>query len=60
MNPDASHGLIQHILHTEDAESNTDGAYERFRSIGRRTYKNMFSSNDMCVHIAVNEPQRSH
>ena len=57
MNPDASHGLIQYILHPEDAESNTDGAYER---ISRRTNKNMFSSNDMCVHIVVNEPQRSH
>ena len=61
MNPEASHGLIQHILHPqEDGDSNTDGAYERFQSISRRTYQNMFSSNDMCVHIAVNEPQRSH
>ena len=61
LNPDASHGLIHHILHPqEDGDSNTDGAYERFQTICRRTYKNMFSSNDMCVHIAVNEPERSH
>ena len=53
--------LIQHILHPpEDGDSNTDSAYERFQSISRRTYQNMFSSNDRFVHIAVNEPQRSH
>jgi hypothetical protein len=60
MNTDASHGLIQHILHPpEDGVCNND-AYERFRSISSRTYKNMVSSNDRCVHIAVNEPERSH
>ena len=60
MNPDASHGLIQHILYPEKGVGDTDGAYERFQTISKRTYQNMFSSNDMCVHIAVNEPQRSH
>jgi hypothetical protein len=60
MNPDASHGLIQYLLYPEKVVGDTDGAYERFKSIGKRSYKNMFSSNDMCVHFAVNEPERSH
>ncbi len=62
MNTDASHGLIQHILHPPgDGVSNIEGAYERFRTITKRsTYQNMFSSNDMCVHIAVNEPEQAH
>jgi hypothetical protein len=60
MNADASHGLIQNILYPEKRVGDTDWAYERFRTIGKRTYKNMFSSNDMCVHIAVNEPEQSH
>ena len=60
MNTDASHGLIQHILHPKDGVGDTEEAYERFRTINRRTYHNMFGSNDMCVHIAVNEPQQSH
>ena len=60
MNTDASHGLIQHILHPKDGVGDTEEAYERFRTINRRTYHNMFGSNDMCVHIAVNEPQREH
>ena len=60
-NPDASHGLIQHILYPpKDGVADIEGAYERFRTISKRTYQNMFSSNDICVHIAVNEPQRSH
>ena len=60
MNPDASHGLIQYLLYPEKVVGDTDGAYERFKTIGRRSYKNMFSSNDICVHFAVNEPERSH
>jgi hypothetical protein len=61
MNTDASHGLIQHILHSpEDGVCNVKGAYERFRDIAKCTYKNMFSSNDLCVHIAVNEPEQTH
>jgi hypothetical protein len=60
MNPDASHGLIHYLLHPEKVVGDTDGAYERFKTISKRTYKNMFSSNDMCVHFAVNEPERSH
>ena len=60
MNPDASHGLIQYLLYPEKVVGATDGAYERFKTIGKRSYKNMFSSNDMCVHFAVNEPERSH
>ena len=60
MNPDASHGLIHHILHPPEGVSDIEWAYERFRTISKRTYQNMFSTNDMCVHIAVNEPQRSH
>jgi hypothetical protein len=60
MNPDASHGLIQFLLYPEKVVGDTDGAYERFKTINKRTYKNMFSSNDMCVHFAVNEPERSH
>jgi hypothetical protein len=60
MNPDASHGLINHILHPPDGECDIEGAYKRFRSISKRTYQNMFSSNDMCVHIAVNEPEQIH
>jgi hypothetical protein len=60
MNPDASHGLIQYLLYPEKVSGDTDGAYERFKTIGKRSYKNMFSSNDMCVHFAVNEPERSH
>jgi hypothetical protein len=60
MNTDASHGLIHHILHPPEGGTNIEWAYERFRNISKRTYQNMFSSNDMCVHIAVNEPQQSH
>ena len=60
MNTDASHGLIQHILHPKDGVGDTEEAYVRFRTINRRTYHNMFGSNDMCVHIAVNEPQQIH
>ena len=60
MNTDASHGLIYHILHPEDGVGDVEGAYERFRTISKRTYQNMFSSNDMCVHIAVNKHQQSH
>ena len=40
----------------KDGVCNIEGAYERFRDITTRTYKNMFSSNDLCV----NEPQQSH
>ncbi len=60
MNPDASYGLIQNILYPEKGVGDTDWAYERFRTISKRTYKNMFKSNDMCVHIAVNEPEQQH
>ena len=61
MNTDASHGLIQHILHpSKDGVGDTEWAYECFRTINKRTYKNMFSSHDLCVHIAVNEPQQKH
>ena len=61
MNTDTSHGLIQHILHPpEDGVCNVEGAYERFRDIAKCTYKNTFSSNDLCVHIAVNEPEQTH
>jgi hypothetical protein len=60
LNPDASHGLIHHILYPPEGVSNIEWAFERFQTISKRTYKNMFSSNDMCVHIAVNEPERSH
>jgi len=60
MNPDASHGLIQSLLYPEKGTGDTVEAYERFLTIGKRSYKNMFSSNDMCVHIAVNEPEQIH
>ena len=60
MNPDASHGLIQNLLYPEKGVGDTVWAYERFLTIGKRAYKNMFSSNDMCVHIAVNEPEQIH
>ena len=58
MNTDASHGLIHHILHPKDGVGDVEGAYER--TINKRTYQNIFSANDMCVHIAVNEPQQTH
>ena len=60
MNPDASHGLIQTLLYPEKGVGDTFCAYERFLTIGKRSYKNMFKSNDMCVHIAVNEPEQKH
>jgi hypothetical protein len=61
MNSDASHGLIQYILYPpKDGVADIEDAHDCFRTRSKRTYQNMFSSNDMCIHIAVNEPQRSH
>jgi len=59
MNTDASHGLIQQILHSDNL-SDIEVAYERFKDLLKHNYKNMFSSEDLCFHIAVNEPQLTH
>ena len=59
VNTDASHGLIQQILHSDNL-SDIEVAYERFKDLLKHNYKNMFSSEDLCFHIAVNEPQLTH
>ena len=60
MDNDASHGLIQYILHPKEENDDIECAYDRFKTVKRKTYRNMFSSKDLCVHIAVNEPQGEH
>jgi len=60
MDNDASHGLIQYLLHPKEENDDIECAYDRFKTVKRKTYRNMFSSKDLCVHIAVNEPQGSH
>jgi hypothetical protein len=60
MDNDASHGLIQYLLHPKEENDDIECAYDRFKTVKRKTYRNMFSSKDLCVHIAVNEPQGEH
>jgi len=60
MDNDASHGLIQFLLHPKEENDDIECAYDRFKTVRRKTYRNMFSSKDLCVHIAVNEPQGEH
>jgi len=60
MDNDASHGLIQFLLHPKEENDDIECAYDRFKTVRRKTYRNMFSSKDLCVHIAVNESQGEH